>query len=206
MNEAGLTVNGAEPSQGEMLDGSFHHDDDEIINEATPNPIAVAIDDQEPAAGPQDAVHFRHHQVLAGIMMEAVGAGNRVEAVIREGRLLAVGLHELESAARGLQALAALAQHAVAEIEAPDPRFADARPASVPRKPPCRSRCPGCRFRLDESCQEHLVGRPEEDVLQEAAVVTLAPAIELPLRFRYCISHRSHPCHGFLEAANQILV
>src|SRR5262245_18529535 len=77
-----------------MMHRAFNRYNTVIKDEATPEPIAIPVDDDQPPAGPQHSVHLVHGPRLIRIMMKTVRARADVEAVIGHRKRLTVRLDQ----------------------------------------------------------------------------------------------------------------
>ena len=59
--------------------------DADIVDGPIPWHITISVDDQEPAAGPEHAMHLDDCPVLPGIMMETIGAGEKSKLPVANG-------------------------------------------------------------------------------------------------------------------------
>jgi len=64
-------------------------------------------------------VHFRHRQLLAWVVVEAMCASDGVKGIVFEGKSSAVRLDQLQATLSRETALLAAPQHPVAQINAP---------------------------------------------------------------------------------------
>ena len=179
---------------------SFHPRHANVVDQPTPRVIAVAVDEHEPAGGAEHPVHLGHGAILVGIMVEAVGAGHDVERPGGERQALAISLHGLDLPDLGAPAVRSLGQHRAHKIDAPDARGGHglAEPARERAGPAADVKDPD-RLVSGEGpnpADQGTVRRPEQQPLQDATVVTLAPAVEFVSRLVFVVRQWS------LRAAN----
>jgi hypothetical protein len=100
----------------------------DVEDEPAPEAVAVAVDDHEPAAGPQDATHLGDRTVLMGIVVEAIGTRDDVEGSRSERQAFAIPLNGEDVPAMSLPARPALAQHFRDQVDSKDRDIAEGGP------------------------------------------------------------------------------
>jgi hypothetical protein len=192
--EPNRTIQLLERMAGEMTDGSLHQHHDDIEHEPTPESVAVAVEDQKSAAGTQDSVHLGNDPLLVRIMMEAMRTGDRVERIAGKGEALAVSLNELHPAPGSGTPSLSLLQHSWTQIQATDPRAGKALQNARGKDACATANIQNVFVGGVEHFEEHLVGRLEEQPLEQVAVVASAPAIELLPGVGGAVFHPGVPC------------
>ena len=184
-----------------MPDLPFHRRDTDVIDEPSPETVAAAVEQKQPPAGLEDAVHLRHGPILVRVVVETVGAGHHIEGPVGKRQPLAVPLDRHGLIAERLPALTPAGQHAGDEVHPPDrgPRQGrrdaggeHARTATHVedrRRPVAGSR--------PEPGDDGPVRGAEQEPLENAAIVARAPTAKLPGRLRLVVRHRAslHPRH-----------
>src|SRR5438552_16115130 len=137
-------------------------DDEHIKDQAAPEPVAIAVDDEQATARPQNSVHLLYHPFGMRIMMETVTAGDGVEGVAGKGKSLAIGLDPAGPGFGHAPSSSCRTKQAGAQVKAANLRAREALPNPGRKQPGPTAYIENLPIVCVERFQQHPVGRPEE--------------------------------------------
>jgi hypothetical protein len=185
----------------DMPDFPFHRCDADVVDKPPPETVAAPVEQKQPPARLEDAVHLRHGPILVRKMVETVGARHHIEGFVGKREPLAVPLDRHGLIAERLPALMPASQHAVYKIYPPNggpmQRSRDAGREYTgtathveDRRRPVSELCPQPR-------EDGPMRGTEQEPLENATIVAPASTTKLLGRLRLLVRHRVplHPGH-----------
>jgi hypothetical protein len=179
---------------GSVMDLPLSKRDADVVDEPTPWGVSISVDEQEPASGAEDAMHFGHGAILTGIMMETIGACDEVEGARSKWKPFAISLDRVDVSCMVPPSSLALAEHLRREVDAPDRSMGQGFSHSRREESGTAADVQQSERALTgdglDAPDQSAVRRAEEQPLENTVIVALAPASEFLGCLFFVVPHR----------------